>query len=78
MDSIKDLIPDVRDGLTRKERVVLYCLLQAQKEFPGRNVPTILLYGRVVEHVDMDEFEFQTILSRMAGMTRDTGDPPEA
>jgi len=72
MDSTKDLIPDVRDGLTRKERVVLYCLLQAQKEFPGRNVPTILLYGRVVEHVDIDEVEFQTILSRMAGMTRDT------
>jgi len=35
-------------------------------------VPTILLYGRVVEHVDIDEVEFQTILSRMAGMTRDT------
>lgn len=77
MDSIKDLIPDVRDGLTRKERVILYCLLEAQKEFPGRNVPTILLYGRVVEHIDIDEQEFQSILARMAGMTRDTGDPPE-
>jgi len=72
MDSIKDLIPDVRDGLTRKERVILYCLHEAQKEFPGRNVPTILLYGRVVEHIDMDEREFQSILSRMAGLTRDT------
>lgn len=77
MDSFKDLIPDVRDGLTRKERIVLYCLLQAQKEFPGRNVPTILLYGRVIEHMDMDEAEFQSILSRMAGLTRDTGNPPE-
>jgi len=72
MNSIEDLIPDVRDGLTRKERIVLYCLLQAQKEFPGRNVPTILLYGRVLEHLDIDEVEFQTILSRMAGLTRDT------
>ena len=35
-----DIIPDVRDGLTRVERVVLYCLHETQKEFPGRNVPT--------------------------------------
>lgn len=77
MNSYQDIIPDVRDGLTRKERVILYCLLQAQKEFPGRNVPTVLLYGRVVEHVDIDQLEFQSILSRMAGLTRDTGNPPE-
>lgn len=69
---IEDLIPDIRDGLTRKERMVLYCLHEAQKEFPGRNVPTILLYGRVVEKVDISQEEFQTILSRMAGLTRNT------
>ncbi|TGD71954.1 hypothetical protein E4634_17015 [Mangrovimicrobium sediminis] len=65
-----DDIPDARDGLTRKERAVLYCLHQTQAESGGRNVPTIMLYGRVLELVDMSEAEFQAILSRMAGMTR--------
>jgi hypothetical protein len=64
---LEDLIPDVRDGLTRKERAVLYCLQQAQQDFPGRNVPTITLYGRVLEKVDMSQAEFQSILTRMAG-----------
>ncbi len=34
-----DRIPDVRDGLTREERVVLYVLHQAQKERGDRTVP---------------------------------------
>jgi hypothetical protein len=42
-----DKIPDVRDGLTREERVVLYVLQQAQAERGGRNVPTAMLWGRV-------------------------------
>lgn len=71
-DSIQDLIPDIRDGLTRKERVILYCLQQAQAEMNGRNVSTIMLYGRVIEHLDMSQEEFQAILSRMTGLTRDT------
>ncbi len=54
-----DDLPDVRDGLTRKERIVLYCLLEAQKERPGRNVPTAMLYDRVVEYVDMTVDELQ-------------------
>jgi DNA gyrase/topoisomerase IV subunit A len=58
-------LPDVRDGLTRKERVVLYYLHQLQKERVGRNVPTAMLYGRVVEHVDMSEDELQDILQRL-------------
>ncbi len=58
-------LPDVRDGLTRKERVVLYCLHEAQKELGGRNVPTAMLYGRVVEHIDMGVDELQTILQRL-------------
>lgn len=76
MDKPVDLddIPDVRDGLTRKERAILYCLQQAQEELGGRNVPTILLYGRVVELVDIGEEEFQAILSRFVGMTRSSGD----
>ncbi len=42
-----DKIPDVRDGLTREERVVLYVLRETQKERGDRNVPTTMLWGRV-------------------------------
>ena len=66
MENIDDIIPDVRDGLTRKERIVLYCIHQAQKEFNGHNVPTATLYGRVLEHVDMSEQELQGILQRLS------------
>ena len=69
MSSLDDL-PDVRDGLTRKERVVLYCLKQAQEEMNNRNVSTVMLYGRVVEYIDMSQQEFQAILSRLVGGTR--------
>lgn len=65
-----DNLPDVRDGLNKKERAILYCLQQAQQELGGRNVPTIMLYGRVVELVDISPEEFQTILSRFVGLTR--------
>ena len=61
-----DNFPDVRDGLTRKERIVMYCLDQIQKERNGRNVPTAMLYGRVVEYVDMSEQELQGILQRLS------------
>lgn len=63
-------LPDVRDGLTRKERVILYCLHELQKELKGRSAPTIMLYGRVVEHVNISEAEFQTILAKFAGLTK--------
>ena len=63
-----DDIPDVRDGLTRVERVILYELHLAQAEFPERHVPTALLYGRVVEHVNIDPLEFQRVLARLGGM----------
>lgn len=66
-DSLTDMIPDVRDGLTRKERAVLYCLRETQKELNGRYVPTIMLYGRVIEKVDISQQEFQSILNRMVG-----------
>ena len=62
-----DNIADVRDGLTRKERIVLYCLHQLQKELNGRNAPTVMLYGRVVEYIDMSEQELQFILQRLSG-----------
>lgn len=58
--------PDVRDGLSRKQRIVLYCLEQLQKERGGRNVPTVMLYGRVLEHTDMSENELQGILTNVS------------
>lgn len=61
-------IPDGRDGLTRKQRAILYCLQKAQAELGDRNVPTIMLYGRVVERVDISPEEFQMLLSRMVGI----------
>jgi len=69
-----EYVPDARDGLTKKERAILYCLHQAQQELGDRNVPTILLYGRVLELVDISKEEFQSILSRFAGLTKLSGD----
>lgn len=62
-----DDLPDVRDGLNRKERAVLTVLHALQAERGGRDVPTALLYGRVVEVVDMSVDELQRILQRMMG-----------
>jgi len=63
-------IPDVRDGLTRIERIVLYCIHEIQQERGGRNVPTAMLYGRVVEHVNISEDELQRILQRLTGFNQ--------
>lgn len=57
--------PDARDGLNKKERVILYCLHQTQKELGHPNVPTAMLYGRVIEWMDISEGDFQAILNRM-------------
>lgn len=62
-----DRLPDVRDGLTRLERVILWQLHVTQKERGDRNVPTAMLYGRVVEYVDVPVEEFQRTLSRLVG-----------
>ena len=61
-----DVLPDVRDGLSRKERVVLFCLNELQSERGGRNVPTAMLYGRVLEHIDMSVDELQLIVQRLS------------
>lgn len=63
-----DRIPDVRDGLTRVERVVLHQLHLLQEERGGRNVPTAMLYGRVVEHVNLSVDELQRTLQRLIGV----------
>ncbi len=66
----RDDVPDVRDGLTRRERLVLWCLSELQKERGDRNVPTVMLYGSVVEYVDMSVEELQDILVRFVGHDR--------
>ena len=62
-----DKFPDVRDGLTRVERIILYVLAETQKELNDRNVPTAMLYGRVVEHIDISVDELQLILQKLTG-----------
>ena len=64
-------LPDARDGLTRKERIVLWCLHKLQNERGPRHIPTSLLYGRVVEHIDLSVSEMQSILSRLVGYDRE-------
>lgn len=59
--------PDVRDGLTTIERVVLLTLQQLQRERGDRSVPVMELYGRVVEQVNVSQRELQAILSRLSG-----------
>ena len=59
-------IPDVRDGLTRTERIILYCLHQCQEERQGRFVPTVMLYGRVVEHIDITEQQLVSVLQKFS------------
>jgi hypothetical protein len=57
-------MPDVRDGLTREERVVLYVLNETQKERGDRNVPTAMLWGRVCEHFYISPDELSAMLAR--------------
>lgn len=61
-------IPDVRDGLTHRERVVLYVLHQTQKERGGRNVPTAMLWGRVCEHFYISPEDLSLMLARLGAM----------
>lgn len=63
----EDHLPDVRDGLTRLERVILYTLQQAEREHDGRRVASAELYGRVIEHINVSVPEFQRVLRRLVG-----------
>lgn len=65
LNALLEVIPDVRDGLTRTERIVLYVLHETQRELNGRNVPTAMLYGRVLEYVDMSEADLHLYLDRL-------------
>lgn len=60
-----DHMPDVRDGLSRRERVVLHLLHEAQKQRGDRNVPTAMLWGRVCEHFYIDPDELSAMLARL-------------
>jgi hypothetical protein len=57
--------PDARDGLTKLERIILWKLHEAQQERGGASVPTAMLYGRVLEHLNVSVEEFQAVLQRL-------------
>ena len=58
-------VPDVRDGLTREQRVVLYVLNQLQKERGERNVPTPMLWGRVCEYFYISPERLSEMLAQL-------------
>ncbi len=60
-----DVLPDVRDGLTRAERTVLWVLHQTQKERGGRSVPTTMLWGRVCEYFYISPESLSEMLARL-------------
>ena len=62
------MLPDARDGLTRLQRVILWQLREAQRELARESVPTALLYGRVVEYVNVSVDEFQRALQRLGAL----------
>ncbi|MGZ3428332.1 MAG: hypothetical protein ACXVDD_18975 [Polyangia bacterium] len=68
-----DRLPDVRDGLTRLERIILHVLAETERERGGANVPTAMLYGRVVERIDVSEAEFVATLQRLIGVRPTSG-----
>lgn len=63
--AICEAIPDVRDGLTRSERLILHVLNETRKERGGRDVPTVMLYGRVLEYINISEEELHLYLDRL-------------
>lgn len=65
----RNYLPDARDGLNDKERIILYCLHQLEHELKKEFVPTIMLYGRVSEYIDLSERELQSTLQRFGKIT---------
>ncbi len=45
--------------------MVLYVLHETQKERGGRNVPTVMLWGRVCEHFYISPEELSAMLARL-------------
>jgi hypothetical protein len=58
-------VPDVRDGLTREERLVLHVLDGIQRERGERNVPTAQLWGHVCEHFYITPEDLAAMLARL-------------
>ena len=50
-------LPDARDGLTRLQRIVLVELDRLRRDTGKSSVPTVMLYGRVCEHLPITEQE---------------------
>lgn len=65
MKAPEEVLPDVRDGLTHEERVVLYVLHETQTERGGRDVPTTMLWGRVCEHFYISPEDLSEMLARL-------------
>lgn len=79
----EDGLPDARDGLTRKERLVLLTLQALQRERATDrfdpadvSVPMTQLYGRVMEKIDMSVAELQAIVGRLTGHAIPSSRPP--
>ena len=60
-------LPDVRDGLTHLERVVLEELRAARADASGRRISAAELYGRVVEREAVSVEAFSRVLRRLTG-----------
>ncbi len=56
-------IPDVRDGLTQLERTILFVLYRLRDEYGDRHIPTALVFGRVVELLDVSTEQFTLALA---------------
>ena len=65
--ALLDALPDVRDGLTRPERLLLYALGELQREYGERHVPSAVLYGRLSEHLSLSPRDFEALLARVVG-----------
>lgn len=63
-------LPDARDGLTRLERIILWQLHALQRETGRESIPTAMLYGRVIEHVDVSVDELQRVLQKLVRSDR--------
>lgn len=58
-------LPDVRDGLTRRERIVLKVLHDIQQARGEHNVPTPMLWGRVCEYFYISPEDLSSMLARL-------------
>jgi hypothetical protein len=68
-----DRITDVRDGLTREQRIVLYLLNQLQKERGDANVPTPMLWGRVCEYFYISPEDLSEMLAQLGARRHHDG-----